>query len=393
MPRSSRISKGPSGQLKDNPDRAEILADLEQAIADKCRGFLGPHKTVVTAAEVEQIIREMGPVEGSGAADTPPGDGSARKASAAHDAGAGAPRRLYLIHEGAMLAGVCNGLAAYLHIDVTIVRIVFLFLALVTRGGFGLVYLVLAFVIPPADTSEQRAAAHGQPFNAQRADRSREIAIRRLRGRPGLASSMAPGTARVEAAVARVALAAAGGVGQSAPPAPGDYGTRIVSGAMVPILSVISVLFFWFWAWAVFSLVTTGQVLGQALPGDIPLWVGILVLVWVYHAVAWPLHFARRRAAYYSLGGQYGGFIPAWDGAALADVRHSCGVDGIPLHPRGAGSHQNAAGCVEEFRWDDLKVVPTTSDSERSLYVALVLIRSARHALVVVLRRPASRAA
>ena len=31
-------------QLKDNPDRAEIVADLEQAIADKCRGFLGPHK-------------------------------------------------------------------------------------------------------------------------------------------------------------------------------------------------------------------------------------------------------------------------------------------------------------------------------------------------------------
>ena len=126
---------------------------------------------------------------------------------------------------------------------------------------------------------------------------------------------MAPGTARVEATVARIALAAPGGVERAAPPAPGNYGTRIVSGAMVPILSVISVLFFWFWAWAVYSLVTTGQVLGQALPGDIPFWVGILVLVCVYHAVAWPLHFARRRAAYYSLGGQYGGFIPAWDGA------------------------------------------------------------------------------
>ncbi len=71
--------EGAERSLKDNPDRAEILADLEQAIADKCRGFLGPHKTVVTAAEVEQIIREMGPVEGSGAADAPPGDGSAQQ--------------------------------------------------------------------------------------------------------------------------------------------------------------------------------------------------------------------------------------------------------------------------------------------------------------------------
>ena len=60
--RSRAISNGPSCSSKDNPDRAEIIADLEQAIADKCRRFLGPHKTVVTAAEVEQIIREMGPV-------------------------------------------------------------------------------------------------------------------------------------------------------------------------------------------------------------------------------------------------------------------------------------------------------------------------------------------
>jgi phage shock protein PspC (stress-responsive transcriptional regulator) len=306
--------EGAERSLKDNPDRAEILADLEQAIADKCRGFLGPHKTVVTAAEVEQIIREMGSVEGSGTADTPPGDGSARKASAAHDAGAGAPRRLYLIHEGAMLAGVCNGLAAYLHIDVTIVRIVFLFLALVTRGGFGLVYLVLAFVIPPADTSEQRAAAHGQPFNA------RELIDRAKSQYAGFAGGKdwrrrwrrEQRAWRQRWRGSRWQPQAAWGM---APPAPGDYGTRVFSGAMVPILSVISVLFFCFWAWAVYSLVTTGQVLGQALPGDIPLWVGILVLVWVYHTVAWPLHFARRRAAYYSLGGQYGGFIPAWDGA------------------------------------------------------------------------------
>src|SRR6476660_3595913 len=29
-------------QLKDNPDQREIMADLEQAIADKCKRFLGP---------------------------------------------------------------------------------------------------------------------------------------------------------------------------------------------------------------------------------------------------------------------------------------------------------------------------------------------------------------
>jgi phage shock protein PspC (stress-responsive transcriptional regulator) len=299
--------EGANVSLKDNPDRTEILADLEQAIADKCRGFLGSHKTVVTATEVDQIVREMGPVEGSGG-ETRRGDSSARQTSFDH-AGGAAPRRLYLIHEGAMLAGVCNGLAAYIHVDVTIVRIVFLILALVSRGGFGLVYLVLAFVIPPADTPERQAAAHGEPFNA------RELIDRAKKNYAGFAGRRDWRRRwRQEQRAWKRGWPGTYAWGPNPAPA-ADYGTRIVSGAMVPVLSILSVLFFCFWAWAVYSLVTSGQVLGQSLPDDVPFWVGILVLVCVYHAVAWPLHFARRRAAYYSLGGGYPGFIPAWDGA------------------------------------------------------------------------------
>ena len=51
-------------RLAGNPDQAEILADLEQAIADKCNRYLGPHKNVVSADEVAEVIREMGPVDG-----------------------------------------------------------------------------------------------------------------------------------------------------------------------------------------------------------------------------------------------------------------------------------------------------------------------------------------
>src|SRR6478672_467689 len=50
-------------RLADSPDRAEVMADLEQAIGEKCRATLGPHKTVVSALEISNIIREMGPVE------------------------------------------------------------------------------------------------------------------------------------------------------------------------------------------------------------------------------------------------------------------------------------------------------------------------------------------
>ena len=66
--------------LASNPDRAEIMADLEQAIADKCRAVLGPHKSVVTEAEVARIVAEMGPVD---AASAEPGAGAS---DAARDA-------------------------------------------------------------------------------------------------------------------------------------------------------------------------------------------------------------------------------------------------------------------------------------------------------------------
>src|SRR5688500_8828872 len=55
-------------QLGGNPDAAEILRDVEQSIAEKCLRVLGPGKTVVTTLEIEQILREIGPVESSGAA-------------------------------------------------------------------------------------------------------------------------------------------------------------------------------------------------------------------------------------------------------------------------------------------------------------------------------------
>src|SRR5262249_33675985 len=74
---------------------------------------------------------------------------------------------LYNIREGALVSGVCTGIAAYFHVDVTIVRIIFVILTIITKGAWLLAYGVLMFVVPYANTSEERAAAHGPPFSAQ----------------------------------------------------------------------------------------------------------------------------------------------------------------------------------------------------------------------------------
>jgi phage shock protein PspC (stress-responsive transcriptional regulator) len=146
-------------ELGGNPDASEILRDLEQSIAEKCQRLLGPGKGVVTAAEIAQILHEIGPVESGGSAAVPP---------SLSGTGAAQPKRLYQIREGAMVSGVANGLAAYFNIDPTIVRVAFVTAAVLEMVNYdrppvlaiGL-YVLLVFLVPYAKTSEQRAAAQG----------------------------------------------------------------------------------------------------------------------------------------------------------------------------------------------------------------------------------------
>src|SRR5438128_2951440 len=89
-------------ELKDNPDRGEIMADFEQAIADKCGKVLGPQKTVVLAAEMKQVLDEMGPVEGGDAANESHTEKKEGGMGDQAGTGAAAPKGLYRIREGKM---------------------------------------------------------------------------------------------------------------------------------------------------------------------------------------------------------------------------------------------------------------------------------------------------
>src|SRR5262245_60678340 len=86
--------------LADNPDLAEIMLDLEQAIADKCQRFLGPHKSVIQAGEIAQALEEMGPVDGSAHEPSSSESKSSAQASSGTTAGQAALKRLYLLQDG-----------------------------------------------------------------------------------------------------------------------------------------------------------------------------------------------------------------------------------------------------------------------------------------------------
>lgn len=57
-------------------------------------------------------------------------------------------KRLYRSKTNRMLFGICGGIGEYLNTDPTIIRVVWVLIALFTCGAALLAYLVCLFVIP-----------------------------------------------------------------------------------------------------------------------------------------------------------------------------------------------------------------------------------------------------
>lgn len=56
-------------------------------------------------------------------------------------------KKLYRVSEGKKIAGVCGGVADYLGLDVTLVRVVWAILAICV--GCGLIAYIIAWIIMP----------------------------------------------------------------------------------------------------------------------------------------------------------------------------------------------------------------------------------------------------
>jgi phage shock protein PspC (stress-responsive transcriptional regulator) len=261
--------------LADNPDKAEILADLEQAVGEKCQKSLNSHKDVVTAAEIEAVLKEMGPV---GAGET---NGTTKTASAEKSTG---PKRLYLIREGAILAGVCTGLAAYFNVDVVLVRIVFVILGILTGGAWLAVYIAMALLIPYAETGEQRAAAYGESFKAQDiVDRAKERfneSYERFTGNKYEWKKWRADMREKRREWRR------------------EMRHQHRCERPRPFFGFLSTLLAIVWLFALISLITTGAIFGWLVPAGIPLWVAVILLFLLYHIVTGPMKAARYHHAW-----------------------------------------------------------------------------------------------
>lgn len=152
--------------FKENPDGAEILADIEARIAEL---ILSEQEStqVVTEAKVAEIIEQLGLPDGiSPVADLEyeEGDEPADRMT----------RRLYRNPEGKMIGGVCSGLATYFNVDPTMVRLIFilpLFLGFIPGlhvvGMSVVLYILMWVVLPNAKTPRQKLEMKGGKITAQ----------------------------------------------------------------------------------------------------------------------------------------------------------------------------------------------------------------------------------
>jgi phage shock protein PspC (stress-responsive transcriptional regulator) len=236
----------------------------------------------------------MGPIEadtaegGEAGAGAKTGAGAAKETSAS--AGTAPPRRLYRIYDGAMISGVCNGIAAYMNVDPTLVRIGFVLLTIFWGTGL-LVYIVMAFVVPEARSPEEKSAASGNPATAQEfIRRAKEGYYEAMKNFPD------PKARREWSRQFRRHMRANAYQWQHHWHSYWTEHTPVHPGMIyaLPFLSLLNGVAMILFLCTLISVVATGAVFGRPLPGDVPVWGAVVVLLLAYGTVVGPLKLVRN---------------------------------------------------------------------------------------------------
>jgi phage shock protein PspC (stress-responsive transcriptional regulator) len=136
--------------------RDEIINDIESRISELMNDKIKKGAPCITETDIAEIIGAMGRVEDFEAADRNESMGASENTGTTGPSSTYYQQserkrftgRLYRDGNDKFLGGVCSGIAAYMNVDPTVVRLIF---GIITFGGFGLgipVYLLLWIVLP-----------------------------------------------------------------------------------------------------------------------------------------------------------------------------------------------------------------------------------------------------
>lgn len=153
--------------LDSTSSSAEVLDELEVRIADMLKGKLGGRQ-VVDLAMTQEVIGQLGYPQGYRKAD----DQTARQEPPQNEYhysgtdGENPVRKLFRDPDGKRIAGVCSGIALFLGVDVTLIRVIFLVALICGSAGFW-IYLVIWIAAPEARTAAEKCELRGIPANAE----------------------------------------------------------------------------------------------------------------------------------------------------------------------------------------------------------------------------------
>ena len=138
-------------------ERKDVMSDIEARVAELFTERLQRNKNVVNKEDVEQIIEVLGKPSQFGGEES---ETETQSETGKQDKKRS--RRFYRDPENTVLGGVCGGLSAYLGMDVTLLRIIFIILVFVGVGMIIPVYLIVWLIAPPAVTVAQRLEMQGE---------------------------------------------------------------------------------------------------------------------------------------------------------------------------------------------------------------------------------------
>lgn len=151
--------------LENNSSSNQVMDELEMRIADLLKVQIG-RREVIDLNMVNAVLNQIGPVAPRPQQTNANAEEQKQEETYGGQQYKEAVRKFYRDAENKRIAGVCSGLALYLNIDVTLVRIIFLVALICGSAGFW-IYLVLWIVAPEARTAAEKCELRGIPATAE----------------------------------------------------------------------------------------------------------------------------------------------------------------------------------------------------------------------------------
>ena len=148
--------------LDKNSSSTDVMDELEGRIADLLKARLRGRE-VVDLAMAQQVVGQLGYPDGYRAEEY---KGKKDEYHYSGTDGENPARKLFRDPDGKKIAGVCSGLALFLGIDVTLIRVIFLVALICGSAGFW-IYLVIWIAAPEARTAAEKCELRGIPANAE----------------------------------------------------------------------------------------------------------------------------------------------------------------------------------------------------------------------------------